>query len=450
MVHLVLLALTYVRTPGAALHHVRFISPTCLIMPDDASLTVSMRRKVATIDTDFFFEGMDSEDEQALKRRFHQLAAQFHPDRVGADGYERFQALNAEYTQLRKKCKTKKQRAAVKAAWLALASALGDTLFAGAATMLRVWGESAAELFLLASKQKRTFALTAAAPDHAEEAVAATAGLDGVVVPTGAATRRAEEAEEAHAQATAAAAEGLRVRCLALVDEGDAIIARRTAIAAQEVVVMSRIRTAARRQEEEAEEEATRLAAVASAAEAEAEVPDEYIAMYMSPGTSLTAAEWALSMPDDPSPAVSMPAIEMPMEIANAEVNVLAAPGADSAMSAPAAQSVSIPGGWALSIPAESPTAIESPPPEVSVLAAPVAAPDVDSMLCSDGVEGAERADSRARRPRESRRQAKERQRRSEMVGKVVPAPARGKSKKQRRAAMIGGDLLSSKSRACD
>lgn len=280
--------------------------------------------------------------------------------------------------------------------------------------------------------------------------VAATAGLDGVVVPTGAATRRAEEAEEAHAQATAAAAEGLRVRCLALVDEGDAIIARRTAIAAQEVVVMSRIRTAARRQEEEAEEEATRLAAVASAAEAEAEVPDEYIAMYMSPGTSLTAAEWALSMPDDPSPAVSMPAIEMPMEIANAEVNVLAAPGADSAMSAPAAQSVSIPGGWALSIPAESPTAIESPPPEVSVLAAPVAAPDVDSMLCSDGVEGAERADSRARRPRESRRQAKERQRRSEMVGKVVPAPARGKSKKQRRAAMIGGDLLSSKSRACD
>ena len=66
----------------------------------------------------------ETSDTAVLKRRFKELAAEYHPDRVGDVGDDdtvvQFQELSAEYQRLLAKCQTAKQRDTLQRGWISV------------------------------------------------------------------------------------------------------------------------------------------------------------------------------------------------------------------------------------------------------------------------------------------------------------------------------------------
>ena len=97
----------------------------------------------------------ETSDTAVLKRRFKELAAEYHPDRVGDVGDDdtvvQFQELSAEYQRLLAKCQTAKQR---------------DTLERELAIIERVYGRDHAQVAITLNNLGLAYAELG---DHAKE-----------------------------------------------------------------------------------------------------------------------------------------------------------------------------------------------------------------------------------------------------------------------------------------
>lgn len=72
-------------------------------------------------------------DEATIKKRFRELAATLHPDRVDGDSIDavaQFQELTEEYTQLLGKCRTADQREALRIGWMSVGGLYAATAVA--------------------------------------------------------------------------------------------------------------------------------------------------------------------------------------------------------------------------------------------------------------------------------------------------------------------------------